>query len=336
MVTTARPATAPGTSRAGSYQAAAAKTRDWLDAHFDASGRCVVDAHDSRYYYKAPYLLTLAGLRAKGARVAKYVLDHFVDEAGDLTGPASFALDQRVYGMGWLTFGAIATERFDLARVLAARLASLQDPASGGMVLPDADAGEAVAEVCFSAGAGMGFAAAGWLDAARQMAGRLVTMLDVQPEPGRFYNRFRRDGSIVARPAAGAWQKMYDLELDEQRPANFATVVLALVWTARASRETRYLDAAMRYVDFVYRHRLDPAQFGRASKFGYAMLQLYDETGDPQLRERASHLGDVLVAHQSGDGLWDPRPATGVPAPPYERLSASGDCACTIFGLAGL
>lgn len=318
------------------YQTAAARTRAWLDAHFDEQGRCVLGPDDSRFHYKAPYLLAVAGLRWKGGRVARWVLERFVDPKGNLTGPAAFSLEQRVYGMGWLAFGAVATERFDLAEILAGRLSEMQDPQSGGFVLPDEEAGEEVAEICFSAGAGMGLAAAGKLGPARLMANRLVTLLDTQPEPGRFYNRFRRDGSVIARPAAGAWQKMYDLTLEEQRPANFATVVLALVWTGRATGERRYFNAATRYVDLVYQHRLDPAHFGRASKFGYTMLQLYEDTGDERLLERARHLGDVLISHQDDDGLWAPRPLGAAPAAPHERLAASADCACTLFGLAAL
>ena len=42
--------------------------------------RASIDADDSRYYYKAPYLLALAGLRAKGARVARFVLKHLLDQ----------------------------------------------------------------------------------------------------------------------------------------------------------------------------------------------------------------------------------------------------------------
>lgn len=333
------------------YREAASRMRAWLDTHFDDSGRCTVDAHDSRYYYKAPYLLALAGLRSKGARVARYVLENLLTPEGHLTGPDALGADQRVYGMGWLAFGAVATERFDLARVLAARLAAIQDPATGGFHFPDADAdaGEPVAEVCFSAGGGMGLAAAGRLEEARRLCDTLATMIDLQAETPCYFNRFRHDGSVVTRSAPGAWQKMYDLELDEQRPANFATVVLALVWTARLSRTAgmqtrtagdaaarRYVEAASRYVDYVYRHRLDPAHFGRATKFGYAMLQLYDETGDARLLERARHLGDVLVGHQSDDGLWEPRPLTGTPSAPHEWLAASADCACTVFGLASL
>jgi hypothetical protein len=66
------------------------------------------------------------------------------------------------------------------------------------------------------------------------------------------------------------------------------------------------------------------------------MLQLYDETGDPRLLDRARHLGDVLLSRQDPDGLWDPRPAGDAPPAPHERLAASADCACTVFGLAAL
>lgn len=67
MVTTlAAPTTGSADAQGATYREAAAKTRDWLDAHFDGEGRCVVDADDPRSYYKAPYLLALAGLRAKG------------------------------------------------------------------------------------------------------------------------------------------------------------------------------------------------------------------------------------------------------------------------------
>lgn len=318
------------------YAAAASQTRAWLDTHFDESGRCILDPEDSRFYYKAPQLLVMAGLRTKAGRVAKYVRDHFIDEQGGLTGPPAFGLENRVYAMGWLTFGAVATERFDLSTALAGRLLVMQDAHSGGIVLPDADAGEEVGEVCFTAGVGMGLAAAGKLDAARLVADRMVTMLDVQPEPGRYYNRFRRDGSVVARPARAAWQKMYDLAEPEQRPANYATVVLALVWTARATGERHYLEAAQRYVDMVYAHQADPAHFGRATKFGWAMLALYEDTGNPQLLAHARHLGDVLLTHQSDDGLWDSRPVPATPAAPHERLAASADCASTISSLAGL
>lgn len=334
MTTTLAPPTPTATSaNMAACRDSAAKMRHWLDTHFDSDGRCVIDPSDSRYYSKAPYLLALAGLRAKGARVARYVQERFITPDGDLTGPDAFGAENRLYGAGWLAFGAVATERFDLARTIATRLAARQDPECGGFLIPDAEAGEPVAEVCFSAGAGMGLAVAGWVREAVLLADRLVLMLDAQAASPRYYNRFRRDGSIVDRPAAGAWQKLYDLDLDEQRPANFATVVLHLVWTARLTGKRRYLDSARGYVDYVYRHRLDPAHFGRATKFGYAMLQLYDDTQDPILLDRARHLGDVLVTHQSDDGLWDPRPLSGTPAAQHERLAASADCACTIFTL---
>ena len=66
------------------YREAAEKTRAWLDAYFDAEGRCTIDPNEARYYPKAPYLLNAAGLRSKGARAAKWVLEQFIDAEGNL------------------------------------------------------------------------------------------------------------------------------------------------------------------------------------------------------------------------------------------------------------
>ncbi len=312
------------------------KIRAWMDTHFDEEGISTDDADDSRYYYKTPYLLTKVGLRSKGARVAKQVKERFIDSEGNLTGPPEFSLENRVYAMGWLGFGAMIVERFDLAGIMADRLIQMQDTESGGILLPDEDAGEAVAEVCFSAGAGMALAATGKNERAKLMADRFVTLLDAQPESGCYYNRFRGDGSIFARSAEGGWEKSYNLKLAEQRPANFATVVLALVWTGRALRDKSYFTAAQRYVDIVYSHEMDPAHFGRATKFGWAMLTLYEETGNPALFEHAKHLGDVLLSHQCDDGFWFSKPGHNEDEPAWMRLAYSADCAMTVCSLANM
>src|SRR5690349_2940026 len=89
------------------YEKAAARTRCWLDENFAADGSSRLEANDPRFYYKAPYALVMAGLRAKGGRVAKYVLDHFVDDNGGLSGSPAFSLEERIYAMGWLAFGAV-------------------------------------------------------------------------------------------------------------------------------------------------------------------------------------------------------------------------------------
>ena len=317
-----------------SFNESAKKTRAWLEANFDPDGSCRINPEDARYYMKTPYMMTMAGMRERGARVAQQVMTRFVGDAGDLV--SSAPLENRIYAMGWLVLGAVVAERFDLAHVLADRLEHYQDRQSGGIVLQDEDAGEEVAEVCFSGGAGMALAAAGRLEAARRMANTFEALIVVQGAAGCFYNRFRRDGSVVLRKAGGEWEKAYDLQQDEQRPANFATVINTLVWTARALREEGYLRAARKYVDLVYRHRRNPAQFGRATKFGWSILNLYAETGDTDLLERARELGEVLVAKQSHDGLWNPQPGNVEDAPAWARLSYSSDCAMTIFALANL
>jgi len=308
------------------------RVRSWLYEHFDADGRFVTAPESGGAYFKAPYLAVACGARDLGTQVARYINGQLLDDA-DEYGP-DMPLENRVYAMGWLALGAVVTEQYDLAASMADALERRQDPGSGGIMLPDEDAGAEVAEVCFSGGAGMGLVAAGRTESARCMADGFSSLLDAQPEPGRFYNRYRRDGSVVAKPAAGGWDKRFDSTLDEQRPATFATVVNTLVWVGRAAHEPRYFESAARYVDLVYSHRLDPANFGRATKFGWSMLNLYADTGDPRLVERARALGEVLLEHQEADGLWSPRPGDHRDAPLPMRLSYSSDCAMTICALA--
>jgi hypothetical protein len=317
-----------------SFHDAVAKLRAWLELNFDATGLCAIDPEDSRYYYKTPYLMTMAGMRSRGGRVARQVMEKFVEENGELKSAA--ALANRVYAMGWLALGATVAERFDLANLIADRLEHYQDSRCGGIVLADEDAGEEVAEVCFSGGAGMALAAVGRLQSARLMCDTFRALIDEQGSAGCFYNRFRRDGSVLARKAGGDWEMAYNLQEEEQRPANFATVVNALVWTGRGLRQPAYFAVARRYVDLVYRHRRNPAHFGRSTKFGWSMLNLYEETGDPDLLQRASELGEVLVARQSDDGLWNPQPGDVADGPAWSRLAYSSDCAMTVCTLANL
>ena len=319
------------------YQRSAAKVRDWMNANFDRASSCIIGPDDPRFYIKAPVLLSALGLKSKAEAVAHHVAGHFVDEQGDVTrGSAKIPLENRLYGLGWLAWGGTTVERYDLAEPLASHLAQLQDRQSGGMVIPDEDAGEQVAEVCFSGGAGMGLIAAGKVKQAQQMADRFIALWDAQPDPNRFYNRFRRDGTVVKKIASGGWDKIYDLRMDEQRPANFATVVSMMVWVGRATRDRRYFAGARRYVDYTYSHQLDPSKFGRATKFGWAMINLYKDTGDEALLVKARHLGDFLASCQSKDGLWEPRPLSSAPVHPAARLSYSSDCAMTITALANL
>ena len=318
------------------YKAAVDRVCSWMDAHFDSRGYCAIDPDDSRYYHKAPYLLAALGLRGKGARVAQRVMERFVDERGDIVEPPGFNLETRTYCMGWLALGGMVVERFDLAEILADRLVEMQNPEAGAILLPDEDAGDEVGDVCFSAGAGMGLVATGRTAAARQMADRLAAVLDAQPDSRRLYTRFRRDGSVVAKVKDHPLDtRVFDLDRDERQwPVYFATPINVLVWVGRATRNRRYFDAAKRYIDFSYSHRLDINHHHRTTKLGWGMVNLYEETRDEELLTRARQMGDVHVSLQSDDGLWDPDGNAGQPE--WSRLGYSTDCAMTLCALAGL
>jgi hypothetical protein len=311
---------------------AAARTRTWLDANVDAGGQCSLFPDDALFYFKVPYLMVKAGLRDKAARVATRIRDRMIKADGDLAGSPAFDLASRVYGAGWVALAATMVERFDLARVVTQRLAAIQDAQSGGFVWPDAEAGAVAGDLQTAGGASMGLVAAGKLDNAVRLADRFAAHLELQPDPRRLSLFFRQDGSHVGPMPSGWLRAPYDVDSDQQLPAALAPLVIGLVWLARATGSSTYVETAKRYVEFVYSGPHNPAYFARSTKFGWAMLELYKDTGDQRLLQRAGELAGVLASWQSEDGLWDPRPVRGTPAP-SERINYSADCAMTVLAV---
>ena len=244
-----------------SFHDAVAKLRDWLERNFDAVGLCAIDSEDSRYYYKTPYLMTMAGMRSRGGRVARQILEKFVAEDGEL----------EVGGSSWPTgstpWDGSPSERY-----------------RGGAIRSGPPDGRPPRTPIRTAAAAASFSrtrtpARRWRRSASRVAPAWPwrrsdactppascatpsgTLIDEQESAPCFYNRFRRDGSVLARKAGGDWEMAYDLGEEEQRPANFATVVNALVWAGRGLRQPDYFAVARRYVDLVYRHRSQSRPF---------------------------------------------------------------------------
>ncbi len=314
----------------GHYRLSVRKLRDWLLKHYHPDGSSTIDPDDLRYYYKLSYLCGMTGLHTLGGRISRQVMRRFLQPDGSLVSKYPENPWMQIYGMGWVTLGSCAVERYDLAEALATYLQCAADLEAGGVFLENDGEAGAVAEITCSSSAAMALAATGRIAAATALANRFILHFSGQPDPRRIYNRHRKDGSIVTSSTSSIWNQIYDLSEDEAGPAGYATVVNALVWTGRRTGQDRYFEAARRYVDFVYSHDRNPAGFGRTTKFGWAMLNLFEDTGDADLLMRAREIGDVLVARQEEDGLWTPRPVGSSDDPLYARLSYSADCAMTV------
>lgn len=316
-------------------QAAAQRTRAWLDANVTPGGRCADFPDDAVYYFKLPYMLVKASLRRKAAAVAGYIADHLLLPDGDLAGGPAFDLSTRIYALGWVALGATMVERYDLARLVTSRLAAWEDPLTAAFLWPEDAVGDKAGDIQTAGGAMMGLVPAGKLPQAGRLAKRFAAHLALQDNPRRLSYFFLHDGSHAPAMPGGWLREPYDLDKDQQLPAALAPLVLGLVWLARATGRSQYIETASRYVEFVYRGAFAPSQFARTTKFGWAMLELYKATGDERLLQRVQDLASVLVSWQAADGLWDPRPVRQTPIP-WERLNFSADCAMTVFALADL
>ncbi len=325
-----------GQNSTGRYRQAVRKIRNWLIGHYLPDGSSTIDPDDLRYYYKLSYLCAMTGLPTLGGRVARQVMRRFLQPDGSVVPKYEESPWMLNYGMGWLALGACAVERFDLAEALTTHLQGATDLEAGGVFLEEDAGAGAVSDISCSSSLAMAFAATGRIAAGAALANRFILQLSGQPDPRRFYNRYRKDGSVIISSTSGPWNQIYDLSEYEAGPAGYATVVNALVWIGRRTGNPRYVESARRYVDFVYSHDRNPAHFGRTTKFGWAMLNLYDDTADTDLLRRAREIADVLVDLQEEDGLWSPRPDVASDVPLHARLSYSSEFAMTVCACARL
>src|SRR5687768_10538234 len=100
------------------FLAAADDLHTWFDTHFDHRGVFVLDPDSPRAHFKAPFVLAYMGLHTKGARVAKYINERFLDTNGDLIPTPNWGIGSCIYAMGWLTLGALSVRRFDIAQLV--------------------------------------------------------------------------------------------------------------------------------------------------------------------------------------------------------------------------
>ena len=76
------------------------------------------------------------------------------------------------------------------------------------------------------------------------------------------------------------------------------------------------METAKRYVEFVYSGAYDPAKFERSTKFGWAMTELYKDTGDRRLLDIIEgELGARIVIEDHCAGV----------RPFYHKISEVGD-----------
>lgn len=311
---------------------AASRALDYLSSQFDRHGRSRSNPADPALHYKLPYVLAYGGRRDQALHVLGHLENDLLSSSGcyrddAFNGPASAYL----YQAGWLMWGSVALERFDLARRLARAVIDEQDARWGGF-WSDTPIGR-VQWLLYSSSAMSGCAVAGEIEGAAAVAQYLRRLMDVQPRPRDvFYCSMNADGEAVV--------SKHDLHVFQLHgpcaPSMFATVIVGLVWLGRQTGDPSHYELARRYAHLFLANDHEPHRQPFASKSGWACLQLHRHVPDDELLRYANGIGARLIEIQLPDGSVDLSQVPGFErgVPYYNLLSVTCDWTLSAIALA--
>jgi hypothetical protein len=277
---------------------------------------------DPAYYYKAPYLLHLAGRAAAAHRVLDYIAATFLQPNGDVLSPDGSKTSDPVlaqypgYINGWITIAATKLGRFDVAVPTWAYLRRFRHPELGGFMLqgPYEPGGSQTVEMFMTAHLGLTALYRGELESAITAGEALERFLARQPDPERrMYLRMSGAGELITDyPAEAAG--LHVVEAGQASQAWFF-IGYPIAFESQlhlATREERFLNTARDYAGFALQCRPHVAREHFGHKVGWGAAQLARVTGDADLRALAVDIADHLAAAQSSDGTWldDEKPHT--------------------------
>lgn len=279
----------------------------WMLAQQRADGAFCAPEDGVGGYYKVPSALAVAGEWRAAHRLLTWVAAHHLTHEGDFRAPQRKAHEPiheswPVYANAWLIQGAHRVGRWDLSLQGMAFLARWQAP-QGGYYAREGE--DKFLEPVGMAWGGLAALTTGQVAAARLAGDQLVRLVDLQPDPMRFYYRLDADGTLMTTMAAGAELSYYvDASKTKQIYYNPGIALIFLCHLYRATALECYLQAARTIFAFTTRCAADVHRFPPSGKLGLGCALLYALTGDAQARQAALNVGAYLVETQGRDGVW--------------------------------
>ena len=139
-------------------------------------------------YHKQPYAWGIAGYEGPAHRLLTWVRENTLQAEGGLKD-----YNGDVYKHSWLFLGAHRLGRLDVSYPVMAFLRSCQAPCGG---FPHFRGGPEIRSLA-TGWMGISALAFGQIDLAEAIAECCLSMLDQQPDPGRFYYQMSLEGSLV-------------------------------------------------------------------------------------------------------------------------------------------
>jgi hypothetical protein len=281
------------------YVKAANLAADWLLTQQNPDGSFIRDDLQADCYHKAIQALAMTSHPIAANRVLNWVKSHDLKPDGRLH---HFDLGLALYKTSWACQGAHRLARLDVSRPVMGYLLRCQAPCGGFYQVVE---GNAFVEPVSSSWAAMALLLGGYMDAAERAAEWLLSMVEQQPDPARFYYWTTPEGRLATseHPIEGG-APCVDAAQTQQAYYCPGIACLFLARLHMATGDARYLAGAQRLFEISLGFAEDRYSYPTAGKSAVGAAVLWLLTGDERARAAAREFGDYLLAQQSPEGWW--------------------------------
>lgn len=296
------------TEQATHFLRAGQRAADYLATMQRPNGAVTGDDFPMDIFHKLPYAFSIAGKLGHAQRLSQWVKTHrgFTEE-----GAVNFYLEpvrMQIYKHAWFIHGTQRIGRFDLSYPAFQHMLKAQHPC-GGFACEDLQ--DPQVRALTTGWCGVAAIYMNRLDVAEQAAEAMITMLESQPDPDRFYFFMTGDGQVIQEePDSGQEAAVYKVEtfIDSTQTDQFYWEIgMAMILLARLYQVTgkqRWLDYAMRYFEFNLKCQPDSFAHANAGKNGMGAALIYMVSGDDRARDAAVRECEFLMGTQEASGAW--------------------------------
>ena len=319
-------------------RAARERSLAWLLDHIGSDGG-PVGWQDGNGWSRVPWTLSLCGRTEEGAAVLDWAARNaLAPDGGFRQGPARGTGRFGAYQLGHLAIGAWRLERYDIANDLLGRLAALQDPKTGGiLVCPDGSS--RLTDLLCTAQVGIAALGAGRDDIARGVRAWIACLSAQQPDfPNRLFNMRDGDALVLEPPEGMAWIAVTDFTAPRQTYFYPGIAAVFLAQYAMADGDAEALALGHRLLSANIQgcsEQFDDPDSVQICKFGWgaAAMQIADPSAayEPWLVRMAAW----IEAHQQPDGSWIPSAFVSASPSLVERMTKTAEHAMELDAVIG-
>ena len=285
------------------------KAVDFLLSKFNRDGTVGPVKEDGFYFYRLPWSLSIAGETKSANIVCSWILNNMMTAEGDFDNGFRKIQDAYAYRNATLIYGAHMLRRYDISYSGMPFLLSLQDPLSGGFAnnmnqnVPSDDM-----DIPYSVGCGLACIATGYFDQARKVFNYLDLIWKQQPNlPSELYYNFSRKTQKIIKSSLER-DTFWDVVVSQQDSYQRWTVGgIAAAFLCRlylVDRKKKYLDLAVKYMNFSMNSTEAQFKYASACKSGWGSSLLYLVTGEEIYLDWTKKLAQWFIEHQLEDGSW--------------------------------